>query len=239
MKTAVLSDIHGNMEALNAVFEDMAAHNITSAVSLGDNIGYGPAPDAVVTALHRRGIPSVLGNHEGGILSARERRWFNPTARSALLLTDALLSEESRRTIATYPAFLVAGHARFVHGCPPDRVRTYLFEVEDFAPVFASYPESICFVGHTHELAIIRHDGQEIIREDVEKDTICFSDKERLIVNAGSIGQPRDGDNRAKYLIYDGEKKEIQIRKIPYDIAKTAGAILAAGLPEPYANRLW
>jgi len=239
MLIAVLADIHGNLEALRAVWADMAPHSVDEIVSLGDMVGYGPDPDEVLTELRGRKVRCCLGNHELGIVSARERSWFNPTARKGLDLTRDLISDENRAYIATLPRFLQVAGARFVHGFPPDNVTTYLFLVDDLrlAAWFGS-GEGRTFVGHTHELAHVVWNGAEVERRELRRGSVALCNGP-CIVNAGSVGQPRDGDNTAKYLLWDTEQDTVEVRFVPYDIARTAARILERGFPEYYATRLW
>ncbi|MGE4519193.1 MAG: metallophosphoesterase, partial [Desulfobacteraceae bacterium] len=217
-KTAVLSDIHGNYDALKAVFEDMEKQNISEAVSLGDNIGYGPEPNQVVSTLKLKSIPSVLGNHELGIITPEIKKWFNPFSREALTITENILTGNSIETISKYPDYLIKSNIRFVHGAPPDKILTYIFEFspEGLKNLFTQYSEHICFTGHTHKLGMIYTDKNNVVKSELE--TVAKLDKKkRYIINSGSIGQPRDGDKRAKYLIFNKKTLEIEIRFVDYD----------------------
>ncbi|TYT73717.1 metallophosphoesterase family protein [Desulfobotulus mexicanus] len=237
---AVLSDIHGNYEALVQVLKDMESLGIVNAISLGDNIGYGPYPNEVVAALLAAEIPSVLGNHESAILKISEQNWFNPSAKQALMQTRKMLNSDTLTSIRKYPRFKTICNCRFVHGCPPSDIRTYLFQKDDeeIIKLFSLFNESVCFVGHTHELEIIRWDGEKISRSIPDETPFFLKEKERIIINCGSVGQPRDGDNRAKYIIYDPIEKSVLIQRVSYDVKKTVSAILRAGLPKVYADRL-
>ncbi|WP_144685769.1 metallophosphoesterase family protein [Desulfobotulus alkaliphilus] len=237
---AVLSDIHGNHEALVQVLRDMESLGIANAISLGDNIGYGPYPNEVVALLLAAEIPSVLGNHESAILKISEQNWFNPSAKKALMQTRKMLNPATLTTIASYPEFRVLRNCRFVHGCPPSDIRTYLFQKEDseIIELFSLFDETLCFTGHTHELEIIGWDGERIERSMPGETPVFLKEKERSIINCGSVGQPRDGDNRAKYIIYDPVEHTLLLRRVSYDVKKTVSAILRAGLPKVYADRL-
>ena len=132
-RLAVLSDPHGNLEALTSVLADMDQQGADAAVCLGDAIGYGPEPEAVVELLRARRMPMILGNHEHGIADHAQLCRFNPQARAALERTACLLRPDTVTFLANLPHFLTLFGARFVHGCPPDRVNTYLFGIKDQA----------------------------------------------------------------------------------------------------------
>jgi predicted phosphodiesterase len=241
MRIAVISDIHGNLEAFQAVLADMEHSRVEAAVCLGDNIGYGPEPEEVVRLVRERNIPCVIGNHELALIEGRVLARFNPRAKESLLLSRRLLSAETMRFIDSLPATRIFHEALFVHGCPPDSVTRYLFEVSDgeLAAIFSDMAQSMCFVGHTHDLGMIRFDGRTVRRAVLGKGLVRLEDECRHIVNVGSVGQPRDGDNNAKYVIWDTGPSVVDVRFVAYDIAVTARRILALGFPEYNARRLW
>jgi diadenosine tetraphosphatase ApaH/serine/threonine PP2A family protein phosphatase len=128
----------------------------------------------------------------------------------------------------------------FVHGCPPDSVLTYLFELNDagLQEIFAAAGWRHCFVGHTHELELIELHDDRIQREALTMGRLRLNG-DKQIINIGSVGQPRDGDNRAKYVLFDSERLELEVRFVSYDIQKTANKIVELGFPRFYADRLW
>lgn len=239
-KLAILSDIHGNYEALKAVLEDMDTNNINSAISLGDNIGYGPDPNIVVSTLKINNIPSVAGNHELAILNPEIKKWFNPFARESIDITETILTENARNLLKNYPDFIVSGNIRFVHGAPPDEILTYIFEISPsgLIDIFDKYPERFCFIGHTHLLKIISLNKDKLDTMSDLESFIKFQDTRRYIINSGSVGQPRDGDKKAKYLVFDREELTLEIRSVEYDREKTRSKILAKGFPAVYASML-
>jgi predicted phosphodiesterase len=239
MLVAILSDIHGNLEALNSVWADMAAFAVDEIVCLGDMIGYGPDPDDVLRSVRARGARCCMGNHELGVCSPLERSWFNPKARQGLDMTASLLSADSLAFIAGLPRFLLLEGARFVHGFPPESVTTYLFQAgESRLASWFRRGERLTFVGHTHDLEMVRFEDGEIEREMLRQGRVSLGGGS-CIVNAGSVGQPRDGNNNAKYLLWDTAAATVDVRFVPYDIAVTVDKILARGFPEFYATRLW
>lgn len=241
MKTAVISDIHGNLEAFKEVMADMDRANVQDMVCLGDNVGYGPDPEEVVRLIRRRHIPSVMGNHELALTQPRFLQRMNPSARKSVILTRDLLSSGSLEYFQSLQPALIFHGALCVHGCPPDSVTTYLFAVSEtrLQNLFRAMKERICFAGHTHDLELISFDGQNVTHRPLRRGLVDLNEETQYIVNAGSVGQPRDGNNNAKYLIWDTDSGTIDVRFVPYDIAKTADKILKLGFPEFNATRLW
>jgi len=151
-----------------------------------------------------------------------------------------MLSEETIRFIYGLKPFMIYDEYRFVHGFPPDSATTYLFQVaeDELLHTFNQMKERICFLGHTHRLEIIGFNGRSITRSRLTQNVINLNSADRYIVNTGSVGQPRDGDNHAKYVILDTGKNSIEVKFIPYDIASVVNKIIEAGLPTEHAVRL-
>jgi predicted phosphodiesterase len=241
MQIAIISDIHGNLEALHAVAADIKAQSVDTILSLGDNIGYGPDPMAVIDYIREHTIPSVMGNHEMATVDADYLDWFNPMARRSLEKTIEMLSPKALKFISQLEPVMILDTCRCVHGFPPDSLTTYLFEIsiDKLQQAFKAMQDRICFVGHTHILQIISFDGERITYDYLSEGRTALHEAHQYIINIGSVGQPRDGNNNAKYVIFDTEANTIEVRFVPYDIAAVVDKILAAGLPEAHANRLW
>jgi predicted phosphodiesterase len=242
MKVAIISDIHGNLDAFGQVLNDIDTADIDTVVCLGDNVGYGPEPEQVIRQVRKRKIPCVMGNHERAVSDRAHLNWFNPAARISLKKTITMLSEESINFIKGMKSSLVAYKSRFVHGFPPDSTDIYLFQVPDHIlnQTFKEMKERLCFVGHTHELKLIGFDGKISQRIPLKEGIVTHLDNDRkYIINVGSVGQPRDGNNNAKYVIWNTSEDSLVVKFVPYDIAAVVGKILAAGLPRVHADRLW
>ena len=241
MRMAVISDIHGNWNALSEVLSDIDRYGPDHLFCLGDAIGYGPEPERVVQTLLQKEIPTILGNHELAAIKPEYLSWFNPTARISLEKSLTMLSKESMAYISRLQNHMVALGCRFVHGFPLHSTTTYRFEVpkEERLRIMESMPENICFVGHTHDLNLITCRGTNLESRPLKKGRTCISMEDTHIITVGSVGQPRDSNNNAKYVIWDTDKKSIEVRYVPYDISDTADKIIAAGLPQTHANRLW
>jgi len=242
MRVAVISDIHANLEAFSQVLVDIGQAGADAVFCLGDIVGYGPEPEASVLRLRRQLIPAVMGNHELGLASEPYMSAMNESARRSLVITKTLLGEESMQYLLALPPTMSAYGGRFVHGCPPASATIYLFDpdVGVLKKLFATFAEDICFVGHTHNLALFGFDGVRVSKEGLTKGIVRLSPGNRYIVNVGSVGQPRDRqNNNAKYVIWDREHKTIEVRFVEYDVAVTANRIRELGFPESNANRLW
>jgi predicted phosphodiesterase len=241
MRLAIISDIHGNLEAFRQVLADIDRAQVDDIVCLGDCIGYGPEPEEVVGLIRERGIPCVLGNHELGLLDRTYLDWFNPPTRDCLLLTETFLSKATMDYLGAFPPAMIRHGARCVHGCPPDSVTAYLFQVSDRELVrsLRATAEAVCFVGHTHDLAIIGLSGEGLLRLPLGPGVTPLVGATRWIINVGSVGQPRDGNNKAKYVIWDVEEETIEVRFVAYDIAHTVDKVKERGFPEWCGRRLW
>ena len=241
MKLVVLTDIHANLEAFKAILNEIGTINPDRIISLGDNVGYGADPEQVMLLLKQTNIESVLGNHEFAVVNEKFINWFNPTAQIAVNYTKTHLSPESVATIKTYKKSLVIHDIRFVHGAPPNAVSVYLFQLSDEKLMrnLDKMDEMICFAGHTHDLGLIEYDGKMLSRKPLKKGITQLSRDYKYIVNTGSVGQPRDGDNSAKFILFDTETYSIDVRYVPYDFKVAAGKIIDAGLPVTYADKLY
>jgi len=241
MKIAVISDIHGNMDAFDRVLEDIDKAHVDAIISLGDNIGYGPEPEKVIRKIQDRNIPSIMGNHEMAVADRSHLSWFNITAQESLLKTRKMLSKGSIAYISSFKSFLVRFKCRFVHGFPPDSPMTYSFQVSENAimDTFRKLNENVCFIGHTHYLQTIDFDGLTIDEAPLEQGVTLIPKTRACIVNVGSVGQPRDGNNNAKYVIWNSSESAIEVKYIPYDIARVVEKMTALGLPKVHADRLW
>jgi diadenosine tetraphosphatase ApaH/serine/threonine PP2A family protein phosphatase len=242
MRIAILSDIHGNLEAFRSVLADIDSRRppVGEIISLGDTLGYGPEPEACINLLRETGILSVQGNHELGLARPEYRRWFNPQSRQALDRTGELISAETMAYIRELPPFLSRHGCLFVHGLPPASAFTYLFEIalDEMNGIFSGFTEAVAFIGHTHELEIVSWRAGQAMREALAEGSLGLDRARRYIVNIGAVGQPRDGDNRAKYVLWDTDTWTLTVRFVAYDIQAAMAGFKRAGMPELYALRL-
>ncbi len=240
MKIAVLSDIHGNLEALEAVVAELKESDVDHVVVLGDLVGYGPDPEKVVKRVMEEGYHSVLGNHEAALFSERDRNWMNFQTKENNEKTEELMSRECLAYCSELPSSIVFENGRFVHGCPPDSVLQYLNMISDseIVKILEGAAENFNFVGHTHKLELVWLDSGEVKREKLKRGATNLDPAAKYLINCGSVGQPRDGDRKAKYLVWDSEKSCIEVCAVDYDAVKTAEKIDDLGFPKVYGTRL-
>ena len=246
MLWAILSDIHANLEALDQVQRDVDRRRVDGILCLGDVVGYGPQPRETLKRAFDYEF-SLLGNHEEAAMYHAED--FNARARVALEWTrDQLNSKDSPAEenaalwnyIGKMPAQETRGDALFVHGSPRDPVREYMLpkdahDSEKMAEVFSKIPARFCFVGHSHVPGVYTEDGR-FLKPERAPDGFRPEDG-KILVNVGSVGQPRDGDNRACYVTWDGEL--VRFHRVEYDYRITQQKILDTGvLPRYLAARL-
>jgi len=236
MRIAVLSDIHSNLVALDAVLA--AAGPVDAIWQLGDVVGYGPEPDAVVARLRDRGAIGVRGNHDAAACGGSEIDWFNPDARRAMEWTRAAIGPESVAWLRALPDRLSAAGADLVHGSPREPLWEYVTSVPLARANLALLEQPIGLHGHTHiPVAFVEDDGRIDVVEPHDGSTLALRGR-RALLNPGSVGQPRDGDPRAAYALVDPEAGSISWHRVQYDIDAVQAAMRAAGLPPSLAARL-
>ena len=241
MRIAVISDVHGNIEAFEKVLRDIDYSHIDRIVNLGDSIGYGPDPEKVLKLIKQRNILNILGNHEQAALDNNCRFFFSESARKSIEHTLKFLTPASLSYLCKLPKFRVLKKALFVHGCPPTSCETYLnyLSIRETENIFKSYNNKIAFVGHTHKLMLISYNGEAVGFHDLNDLPVKLDGNIRYIVNVGSVGQPRDGDSRAGYVVWDIVQNSLEAKRIPYDIKPTAGKIINRGFQQKDADRLF
>lgn len=236
MRFAVISDIHGNLEALQAVLADAEAHHCTHFVCLGDVVGYNANPSECVKMIRDLECPVVKGNHDEQASIEDSTKGFNELAEEAIGWTREHLSAEEKKWLSELRLTRQVRDFTIVHATlDTPQQWGYVFNDLDAIASFTYQHTSLCFFGHTHwPTAFIRDD--DVWRISTEH--IQMLPGKKYFINAGSVGQPRDRDWRAAYCIYDGERHVIEQRRVEYDLATTQRKIRAAGLPERLADRL-
>lgn len=240
MRIAVLSDIHANLSALEAVASDLPP--VDQVWVLGDTVGYGPQPNEVVAALQAIGARSVLGNHDGAAIGTVDAASFNPDARLAIEWTAEAIDDNARAYFASLPEMRTDGELTAVHGSPRDPVWEYITGPGVAAANFAAYDTRLCLFGHTHVPVAFRsiHGGVEATPG--LPGTASQLGEDRALLNPGSVGQPRDGLRDAAYgvLTLNGAPADdsFEFRRVRYDIERTQRLMREAGLPGRLAERL-
>ena len=236
MRVAVLSDIHANRPALDAVLA--ALPRVDAIWQLGDVVGYGPHPVQVIEILDERGAVGVRGNHDLAALGELDTEWFNADARTAVVWSGEQLGPTARSWLGRLPATRIDGPFTLAHGSPRDPVWEYVYSPSIAAGVFDAFETTHCLVGHTHVPLVLRqvHGGVETL--DPKEGEELQLDERRTILNPGSVGQPRDGDPRASAMILDVERLTASWLRVPYPIEETQAAMRSAGLPARLVERL-
>jgi len=234
----IISDVHGNLEALLAVKKKIAEIAPDEVLFLGDAVGYGAAPNECIEVLREMTGNMVAGNHDFGAVQMTDTRLFNPIAREAIDWTSDALTSENRELLKRLGlTWTGAPDIRGVHATPfePERWH-YILSPRQALVEFEHFDESFCFVGHSHQPVIFElKDTRTVV---TRTDGMKIEPGRRYIVNVGSVGQPRDHDPRASYGVCDLEKGELRIERVEYDIDAAKRRILQAGLPPILANRL-
>ncbi len=239
MKTLILSDIHANLSALDAVLSE--AGSFDAAWCLGDVVGYGPDPNECVALI--RELPNLIclmGNHDAAVLGEIEIDAFNYEARLGVLWTQQQLHESNAHFLRQQVPMVLLDEVTLAHGSPRSPVWEYILDTATAAANFAHFSTPLCFVGHTHVPAIFHLPEAQAFNSTLlipEPNTTIVL-QEHTIVNPGSVGQPRDRDPRAAYAIFDTETMELHYRRTPYDIESVQQRMREAGLPERHIRRL-
>jgi diadenosine tetraphosphatase ApaH/serine/threonine PP2A family protein phosphatase len=237
VRYAILSDIHGNLDALQAVLAH-ATPRADALICLGDVVGYGPEPAPCLELVAERAVALVAGNHEHGVAGLLDLEWFNPYARAAVEWTRERLDDDHHRYLGGLPTIAALEEATLVHASPTEPEEwEYLLSAEDGFGAFAGFTTRLCFVGHSHRPAVwsLGSWGPDFALGGFD---VAIDSGRRYIVNVGSVGQPRDRDSRAAYAIWDSEARRITGYRVAYDVAAVRRKIARAGLPAFLADRL-
>ncbi len=237
MHYAVLSDVHSNLEALDAVLKDIRKRKINEILFLGDAVGYGPNPNECIELLKDKCKVLLAGNHDWGVLGLTDIEYFNEYARAAIEFTKGILTEKNRKALNTFPIIknMKTKNMLLVHSTPKEPEKWhYLLTLWDAEMNFHYFNQRICLLGHSHQPFIIERvpSGEMVTHKSEAK----LGKSERYIINVGSVGQPRDRDPMACYAIIDDEK--VEIVRVPYDIETTQKKMMKEGLPLQLIERL-
>ncbi len=234
----IFSDIHGNVEALERVVEEIEIARPDVVVSLGDVVGYGANPAECIDIVQKIAHIRIGGNHDLAAAGLTESDCFNPTAKKSIRWTVTSLDPSRRDILEEYDPLRRHGSCLFAHASPLSPLNwDYVYTVDQAKRIFDSFFEKYIFIGHTHIPGIISYSEENGIRV-VTGTVVQVQPGTRYLVNVGSVGQPRDGMAAASFVMLDTKKEWIMIRRVPYDIMSAQDKIRSVGLPESLALRL-
>jgi diadenosine tetraphosphatase ApaH/serine/threonine PP2A family protein phosphatase len=240
MKTLIISDIHANLNALEAVLSH--AGQFDNVWCLGDLVGYGPQPNECIERV--QSLPNfecVVGNHDAAVVGMIQLTAFNSEARISAEWTQGILTKENEHYLQNLPKVIIKDNVTLVHGSPFDPIWEYVTDTYTARMNFEAMETPLCFIGHSH-LPIhfrLEENGQHVFYEIPKNgEPIEIVNTAKYILNPGSVGQPRDHDPRASYAIYDSVKKHWQNYRVDYDIKSVQEKILKLELPRRHAARL-
>lgn len=242
-KVAVLSDIHGNAQALSVIIDDIRDQEIETVLFCGDVVGYGPSPNRSVSNLKDFDLIAVQGNHDRAVVEGSDLSRFNDLGRQAIKWTRKQLDQEHREFIKNLPTTRALSNLSLsmMHGSPANPLWDYILDERTAYRAFQLVQEktSVQLFGHTHQPACFEKNGSDIIRKQLPSIELDYD--KRYLVNPGSVGQPRDGDWRSSYGIItfsDNKPCEFSVRRLEYNVEQTRQRILKAGLPQNLGDRL-
>jgi predicted phosphodiesterase len=236
MRIAVLSDIHGNLPALEAVLAALSPYD--AIWQLGDIVGYGPQPDEVVARLVDEGATGVRGNHDAAAIGQLETDSFNDDARAAVEWTAERIEPRTREWLTALPERAVEDPFTLVHGSPRDPTWEYVFTASIARGNLSAFSTDHCLVGHTHIPVVYREKSGRMEGIQVDAGDKLKLSSHRSIVNPGSVGQPRDGDPRASAMLFDTDTQSLEWRRVEYPIAQVQKLMAERKLPARLARRL-
>ena len=238
MLYGICSDIHSNATAFKAVLESMRDNGVERKVCLGDIVGYGVDTDECVDLVRENMDFCLIGNHDSVAVKNESSEGFNPYAKQAIEWTQKHLSKESVAYIRSLPYIHEENDICFVHASPLSPADwVYVTDLEDALNAFDHFSERYCFVGHTHSPVIIASRPMAIPKILDEYEYV-IANTERLLVNVGSVGQPRDRDPRACWCLLDTETKCVRLIRVDYDVLETQERMKKAGMPSFLIDRL-
>jgi len=243
----ILSDIHGNLEALDAVLDAASVDGYDQILCCGDVVGYGADPNAVTEKIRSCTAHIVRGNHDKACAGLDDLEWFNPAARHSALWTQSVLEEENAAYLRALPRGPLevgtssSSHFQIMHGSPVDEDE-YLLQPEEAFMMMDYLDTRISFFGHTHVQGGFRFHHRGVQRLDPEipdgSQELVLDRESFYLINPGSVGQPRDGDPRAAWVLYTPEERSVLYRRVDYDFRPAQRKIIAAGLPPQLAYRI-
>jgi diadenosine tetraphosphatase ApaH/serine/threonine PP2A family protein phosphatase len=237
MRYGIFSDIHSNLEAFEAVIEALSRESVDRYLCVGDIVGYGANPKECIQKVRELQPLAVCGNHDWASVGLIDITYFNSAAKEAVCWTGRHIDEADRSFLKKLPLVEREDDIVLVHGTLPEPENfEYLLDEYAAYKTFQHLDRRFCFVGHSHVPVIFYQDGPTIGYSFESK--MQLSENRDYIINVGSVGQPRDGNPDATFVIFDKDKNTVEVKRVPYDVKKAQDKIIKAGLPEILAIRL-
>lgn len=236
MKYAVISDIHANLESFQSVLEEIESTGADRIICLGDIVGYGAEPNECVEMIRNRNITAIMGNHDSAACGMSEPFNFNPVAQEAILWTRRELTEENSEFLRSLTGMEIIDDFLIVHGAisDPDKYIMSSYDAEAEFNLFGKF--DLCFFGHTHVAVCFAGINGRV--DSITDEIFELRREIKYLINPGSVGQPRDRDPRASFLIYEREKEKVTFKRVEYDIKSAQKKIINKGLNRILADRL-
>lgn len=233
MSIAIISDIHANLEALEAVLKSIKQYDVESIYCLGDVVGYGPNPNECVDLVRENCTSVLIGNHDHAAIGKTDIEYFNQYAKAAAYWTREHLSDDNKAYLAKLPFSHQNDDMIMVHASPTNPEHWYyILNPYDAQVEMQSFNQRLCFIGHSH-VPIIYSEN-----DTIKSSFLRFEEEQKYIVNVGSVGQPRDGNHKSCYALYHPDSHSMDFIRLEYELQKTYSKIIKAGLPPFLAERL-
>ncbi|MBL6974857.1 MAG: metallophosphoesterase family protein [Deltaproteobacteria bacterium] len=240
MRVAIISDIHANLEALEAVIKEIQSLSVDLVACLGDVVGYGSNPDECCSLVREHCDFCLLGNHDAAVTGAMDEAYYYDAARNALRWTRDQLDDDNYKWLYSLPYSHLDGELAYFHSAPIMPSGFFYVvqanEAQTHVQIFDRL-KSISFIGHAHLTSVFSVTAKKAKSSDAKH--VALREGTRYIVNVGSVGQPRDRDPRSCFVIWDSEDETLQYVRVEYDIESAAAKILAANMDEKFAKRLY
>jgi diadenosine tetraphosphatase ApaH/serine/threonine PP2A family protein phosphatase len=237
-RVGLISDIHANLHALEAVLAELDADELDEIWSLGDVVGYGPRPNECCRVTRERTALGMVGNHDLVVLGVENIAEFNPDAAAAARWTKDVLDDEARAYLSALEPTAKREGVELYHGSPRDPIWEYVLDPGSFRACFELTEAPLILIGHSHIPILARLDSTRMDAAHAPGGTEADLEDARVLINPGSVGQPRDGDPRAAYVVLDLARGSAEFRRAVYDVERTQRELRDAGLPNSLAERL-
>lgn len=238
MRYAIFSDVHSNLEAFQSVLQEIEKLYVVKRLFLGDIVGYGANPNEAIDMLKGAADVILAGNHDFAVIDMTDIENFNPHAKDAILWTRSVLTSPHEEFLKGLPVNTVVDSITLAHSSPKEpEMWHYIFNIFDAIENFEYFNTNLCFIGHSHHPVVIERNSEG--KTNASKDQLIqLNGTSKYIVNVGSVGQPRDRNPQACFVIYDSTNMTIEFKRVPYDIASAQAKMRKEGLPDYLIERL-